>query len=55
MQTWADLQLFHVLKYTITRYKHKLAQIVQETATNVHKFWDSCYIRLQHNIADYSV
>ena len=38
MQTVADLQLFHVLKYTITGNKYKFAQIVQETATNVHKF-----------------
>ena len=28
-----DLQLFHVLKYTITGNKYKFAQIVQETAS----------------------
>ena len=46
MQTVADLQLFHVPKYTITGNKCKLAQIVQEIGTNVHHFWDSCYIGL---------
>ena len=43
MQTVADLQLFHVLKYTITGNKYKFAQIVQETATNVHKFGQLLY------------
>ena len=32
----ADLQLFNVLKYTITGNKYKFAHILQ--ATNVHKF-----------------
>ena len=43
MQTVADLQLFHVLKYTITGNKYRFAQIVQETATNVHKFGQLLY------------
>ena len=37
MQTVADLQLFSVQKYAITGNKYKFAQIVQETAANVHK------------------
>ena len=40
MQTVADLQLFHVLKYTITGNKYKFAQIVQETASIQNQFID---------------
>ena len=36
MQTVVDLQLFHVLKHTITENKYKFAQVVQ--ATNVRMF-----------------
>ena len=40
MQIVAD---FHVLKYTITRNKYNFAQIMQETATNVHNFGQLLY------------
>ena len=43
MQTVGDLQLFRVLKYTITGNKYKFALIIQETATNVYEFGQLLY------------